>query len=98
MSVLPTGIAKQTSLASSGYNALVSDVRQYGDEHGERRMPDIYKTGDNVPTTGVYKTVHAGQHVPAHYVTALFGDTFPLCLDCSEFFGKTAIRILRINF
>jgi len=47
-------------------------------------MPDIYKTGDKVPTTGVYKTVHTGQHVLAHYVTALFGYTFLPCLNCSD--------------
>ncbi len=48
-------------------------------------MPErSFKAADKVPTTGVYKTVHAGQHVPAHYVTALFGDTFLPCLDCSD--------------
>lgn len=54
------------------------------DAHGERRTPDIFKAGHKVPTTGVYKTVHAGQHIPAHYLTELFGDTFLPCLDCSD--------------
>ena len=47
-------------------------------------MPEIFKAGDEVPTIGVYKTVHARQHIPPHYVTALFGDTFPPCLECSD--------------
>lgn len=47
-------------------------------------MPDIFEAGDKVPTTDVYKTVHAGQHVPAHYVTVLFGDTFLPRLDCPD--------------
>ena len=42
-------------------------------------MSEIYKPGDRVPATGIYKTVHGQQHAPAHYVTALYGDTFPTC-------------------
>jgi len=57
---------------------------QYRDEHGERRMPDIFKAGDKVPTTGVYKTVHALQHAPPHYVTAIYGNVFPTCVECSD--------------
>jgi len=47
-------------------------------------MPDNFKAGDKVPTTGVYKTVHAGQHVSPHYVTAVFEGTFLPCLDGSD--------------
>jgi hypothetical protein len=47
-------------------------------------MPEISKAGDKVPISGVYKTVHARQHIPPHYVTAVFGDTFPPCLECSD--------------
>ncbi len=47
-------------------------------------MPHIFKAGQKVSTTGVYKVVHAGQHIEAHYVTAVFGDTFPPCLECSD--------------
>jgi hypothetical protein len=32
-------------------------------------MPDVFQAGEKVPTTGVYKTVHAHEHVPPHYVT-----------------------------
>lgn len=53
-------------------------------EQGESGMPEVFRAGEKVPTTGVYKTVHAHEHVPAHYVTALFGDTFPACSECSD--------------
>jgi hypothetical protein len=36
------------------------------------------------PLQAFYKRVHAGQHVSPHYVTAVFGDTFPPCVDCSD--------------
>jgi hypothetical protein len=47
-------------------------------------MPDVYRAGQMVPATGVYKAVHTNEHIPAHYVTALFGDTFPPCSTCSN--------------
>ncbi len=40
-------------------------------------MPEMFKAGDKVPSSGVYKAVHARQHAQAHCITALYGDTFP---------------------
>jgi hypothetical protein len=40
-------------------------------------MSDIFHAGDNVPVSGVYKVVHHNTHIPTHYVTAIYGDTFP---------------------
>ena len=37
-----------------------------------------------MPSSGLYKVVHAGQHALPHYVTALYGDTFPACLECVD--------------
>jgi hypothetical protein len=31
-----------------------------------------------VTESGVYKVFHADDHVPAHYVTVLHGETFPV--------------------
>jgi hypothetical protein len=45
-------------------------------------MPEILEPGDRVPSSGLYKVVHAGRHAQSHYVTALYGDTFPACLEC----------------
>ena len=45
-------------------------------------MSEFLEPGDRVPSTGLYKVVHAGQHALPHYVTALYGDIFPACLEC----------------
>jgi hypothetical protein len=47
-------------------------------------MPEILEPGDRVPSSGLYKVVHAGKHALPHYVTALYGDTFPPCLECAD--------------
>jgi hypothetical protein len=43
----------------------------------------IFRTGDKAPCSGIYKAVHATKHGETHYVTAIYGDTFPACLECS---------------
>ena len=40
-------------------------------------MADLLKAGGTVPTSGTYKVVHANTHIPSHYVTAIYGETFP---------------------
>jgi hypothetical protein len=47
-------------------------------------LSGIFRTGDKAPTSGIYKAVHAMNHGEAHYVTALYGDTFPFCLECHD--------------
>ncbi len=42
-----------------------------------KHMSDIFQAGDTVPASGVYKVVHHNTHIPTHYVTAIYGDTFP---------------------
>jgi hypothetical protein len=42
-----------------------------------KHMADIFQAGDTVPASGVYKVVHHNSHIPTHYVTAIYGDTFP---------------------
>jgi len=39
-------------------------------------MPQV-SPNTKVTVSGVYKVFHADDHVPAHYVTVLYGDTFP---------------------
>ena len=50
----------------------------------DRSVPDLLKTGEKAPFSGVYKAIHAQQHVETHYVTVVYGDTFPLCLHCLD--------------
>ncbi len=47
-------------------------------------MPEILEPGDRAPSSGLYKVVHAGNHALPHYVTALYGDIFPACLECLD--------------
>ncbi len=47
-------------------------------------MPEkVYKPGDSVPQSGVYRVVH-GHHRPDHEATLLKGGQFPRCLHCGE--------------
>jgi len=45
---------------------------------------EVFRPGNKAPHSGVYKATHAHQHAEPHYVTLLFGDTFPSCLTCSR--------------
>jgi len=36
-----------------------------------------YQAGDKAEFSGVYKAVHDKDHIPAHYVTAFYGEIFP---------------------
>jgi hypothetical protein len=45
-------------------------------------MVAVFRPGNKAPFSGVYKVTHAHQHAEPHYVTLLFGDTFPVCLTC----------------
>jgi hypothetical protein len=47
-------------------------------------MQNVFKPGVKSPSSGVYRVMHARQHAPAHYVTVLYGDAFPLCKECSD--------------
>ena len=47
-------------------------------------MNEVFRPGIKAHLSGVYKVVHDREHVRAHYVTMLFGDTFPPCLKCSN--------------
>ena len=36
-----------------------------------------FQPGKKVELSGVYKAIHHDDHVPSHYVTAIYGDTLP---------------------
>ncbi len=56
----------------------------FSEEAEEGILAEIFEPGDQVPASGVYKASHGRQHLVSHYVTALFGETFPSCLGCSD--------------
>lgn len=47
-------------------------------------MATIYKPGDEVPNSGIYKVIHDPNHAKAHEVTAIVGEHFPPCNHCGH--------------
>src|SRR3569623_1634821 len=44
---------------------------------------EMFKTGQNVPESGIYRVVHAEHRLP-HEVTLLRGEAFPRCAKCAD--------------
>jgi hypothetical protein len=49
----------------------------------KRTANQIFKTGENVLESGIYKVTHAEHRLP-HEVTLLKGAEFPRCSKCKE--------------
>lgn len=47
-------------------------------------MPQVYKSGDIVPESGVYRFVHDPEHAPSAEMSAVKGDLFPTCRYCRD--------------
>ncbi len=47
-------------------------------------MATIYKPGDEVPNSGIYKVIHDPHHAHEHEVTAVVGEHFPPCNHCGH--------------
>ena len=45
---------------------------------------EIYKPGDEVHSSGIYKVVHDTIHKQVHEVTAIKGEHFPPCNHCGK--------------
>lgn len=44
----------------------------------------LYKPGQQVPRSGIYKVVHDRVHYDVHEVTCVFGEHFPPCNHCGD--------------
>jgi len=44
----------------------------------------IYKPGDKVPLSGIYKVTHDNVHHDVHEVTCVYGEPFPPCNHCGH--------------
>ncbi len=42
----------------------------------------VFKPGDKVLRSGVYRVAHGGTHSREHDVTCIYGMTFPYCNEC----------------
>lgn len=45
---------------------------------------DIFKPGDEVPHSGIYRVVHDPEHSQPHEVTCVYGKRFPPCRGCAH--------------
>jgi hypothetical protein len=48
----------------------------------EDGMPNVYKPGEVVVHSGIYKVVHDPKHINDHDVTCVEGKKFPTCRGC----------------
>ncbi len=47
-------------------------------------MAGVFKPGDEVPKSGIYKVTHGADHADEHEVTCLKGEQFPACHGCGH--------------
>jgi hypothetical protein len=47
-------------------------------------MTDIFKPGEVVPKSGIYRVVHDKVHSEEHEVTCVMGEHFPPCNGCGQ--------------
>ena len=47
-------------------------------------MADVYKPGDVVPNSGIYRVTHDPAHAQEHEVTCVKGKIFPPCRGCKH--------------
>lgn len=45
---------------------------------------DMFKPGDDVPNSGIYKVIHDTRHTEDHEVTCVYGKPFPPCNHCGH--------------
>ena len=45
---------------------------------------DVFKPGDTVPHSGIYRVIHDPAHTQEHDVTCIFGKRFPPCRGCDH--------------
>jgi hypothetical protein len=47
-------------------------------------LGDVFKSGDRVLNSGIYRVVHDPAHEEPHEVTCLYGKRFPRCRACEH--------------
>jgi hypothetical protein len=56
------------------------------------KLAMMFKTGQKVPESGIYRVVHEGHRLP-HEVTLLKGEAFPRCSKCADQVGFEALSL-----
>lgn len=47
-------------------------------------LGDLFRSGDQVQHSGIYRVVHSPEHEDPHEVTCLYGKRFPRCQCCEH--------------
>lgn len=45
---------------------------------------EVFRPGQQVPKSGIYKVIHDYNHRQEHEVTAVMGERFPPCNHCGD--------------
>ncbi|MGF7181646.1 hypothetical protein HDF11_003167 [Tunturiibacter psychrotolerans] len=45
---------------------------------------DVFKPGQDIPHSGIYRVVHDPNHAKEHEVTCVYGKRFPPCRGCAH--------------
>jgi hypothetical protein len=53
---------------------------------------DVFKPGEEVPHSGIYKVVHDPVHSKEHEVTCVYGKRFPPCNHCGHHVRFVLVR------
>ncbi|HZY96215.1 MAG TPA: hypothetical protein VFE35_03850 [Candidatus Cybelea sp.] len=53
----------------------------------------IYKPGDTVEASGIYKVTHDPNHTEEHEVTVIYQSKFPPCNKCGQHPRFRAVRL-----
>jgi hypothetical protein len=64
---------------------------------GRLAKDHFYKTGDVVPSTGIYSVFHSEHRLP-HEVILIGGDVFPRCSKCPVGVTFALVREARAGF
>ena len=53
---------------------------------------DVFKPGQEVPNSGIYRVVHDPVHSQEHEVTCVYGKVFPPCNHCGHHVRFVLVR------
>jgi hypothetical protein len=45
---------------------------------------DVFKPGEKVPHSGIYRVIHDPNHPEEHDITCIYGYPFPPCNHCGQ--------------
>ena len=48
------------------------------------KVGDVFKPGEKVPHSGIYKVIHDPTHTQEHEVACVFDKPFPPCRSCDH--------------